>query len=272
MPAMNSNAATASAPRRTSARRSSPSGHADVEGIRMHYLLRGQGEPLLLLHGFSGAGIDWEPFLPELGRGWRFVLPDLRGHGHSTNPAGTYTFRQSARDVAGLLDHLGIARCKAIGVSGGGNALLHLASAQPERITAMVLVSAAPGYDAGARALMRQHSTALLTADAWLAQRRRHPGGDAQIEALFAQTRLFADEGEALAPEALGRITARTLLVSGAVDPFVPLAAALAMAQAIPRAELWLVPNAGHGPILGARRALFVAMARAFLSSAPDGG
>src|SRR5688572_8790170 len=85
-----------------------------LEGIEMSYEARGDGPPLLLLHGFTGAGEDWRHVfdLDALARHWRLIVPDLRGHGASTNPAGTFTHRQCALDVAALLDALDVPRCR----------------------------------------------------------------------------------------------------------------------------------------------------------------
>src|SRR5436190_23794623 len=92
----------------------------DINGMQMYYVMVGQGEPLLLLHGFRGSSQDWEPFLHDLAGEYQLIIPDLRGHGRSTNPSLEFTHRQAARDVWALLDHLHIERFMAIGISGGG--------------------------------------------------------------------------------------------------------------------------------------------------------
>src|SRR3954471_7860327 len=123
-----------------------------VNGFEMYYEERGGGEPLLLLHGGTGIGADWQHvFTGGDPAGFRLIVPDLRGHGRSTNP-GAFTFREAARDVFALLDRLGLARVKAIGLSMGAKTLLHMATQQPQRIEAMVLVSATPYFPAPARA------------------------------------------------------------------------------------------------------------------------
>lgn len=114
-----------------------------LNGMQMYYVLHGEGEPLLLLHGYTGSSNDWRVFFQDIAGEYRLVIPDLRGHGGSTNPLSEFTFRQAALDVFALLDSLGIERFKAIGLSGGGNTLLHMATQQPERVEAMVVVSAA---------------------------------------------------------------------------------------------------------------------------------
>src|SRR5689334_3038356 len=88
-----------------------------INGMQMYYEVYGQGEPLVLLHGFTGAGSNWQAFISDLMTDYQLIIPDLRGHGRSTNPSGEFTFRQSALDIFALLDRLGMPECKAIGVS-----------------------------------------------------------------------------------------------------------------------------------------------------------
>jgi pimeloyl-ACP methyl ester carboxylesterase len=125
---------------------SAPGRTEPVNDIEMYVELRGEGEPLVLLHGGGGVGANWGLIFKEPPPGYRLVIPDLRGHGRSTNPTEDFTFRQSARDVLALLDRLGIERCQAIGMSLGAKTLLHVATQQPSRVEAMVLVSATPYF------------------------------------------------------------------------------------------------------------------------------
>ena len=97
--------------------------------------------------------------------------------------------------------------------------------------------------------------------------RRRHPGGDAQIATLLANAQAFADSYDDMnfTPPYLSQISARTLIVLGDRDPFYPVEISVEMAKAIPRSSLWIVPNAGHGPIGGERRSDFAKTASSFL-------
>ena len=109
------------------------------------------------MHGGGGCHEDWAyAGRDEFLRDYTLILPDARGHGRSTNPKRAITHRQCAPDTIALLDHLGIDRCKAIGLSMGGNILLHMATMQPDRIEAMVVVSATMHFPEQARAIMRQ--------------------------------------------------------------------------------------------------------------------
>ncbi len=238
-----------------------------VNDMQMYYVSHGEGEPLVLLHGFTGSSGDWKLFLPDLAQGYRLIIPDLRGHGRSTNSLPTFTFRQAALDVFALLDYLGIGQCKAIGLSNGGNVLLHMATQQPERIAAIVLVSAVSYYPEQARTIMRAYTTDNLTDDEWRVLRQRHQHGDEQIRALFRQGRAFADDFQDMSfiPPRLATITARTLIVSGDHDPLVPVSIAVELFSAIPHSYLSIIPNGGHLPVFYDRRESFIKTVVPFL-------
>jgi pimeloyl-ACP methyl ester carboxylesterase len=240
-----------------------------VNGIDLYCEVEGDGPPLLLLHGFTGSGADWSHAgRDELARGRRLVVPDLRGHGRTNNPARTIAHRQCALDVLALLDRLGIERCQAIGLSMGGNTLLHLATNAPERVDAMVVVSATMYFPAQARAIMGLTDADGHSDEEWQAMRARHHLGDEQIRALWAQQYAWKDDVDDLCftPPKLATIRARTLVVYGDRDPLYPVDMAVDLYRAIPRASLWVVPEGGHGPIFGEARAAFVQTAREFLA------
>lgn len=225
-----------------------------LDDMQMYYVDAGEGEPLLLLHGYTGASNDWAFCFDEFAREYRLIIPDLRGHGRSTNPSGQYTQRQAARDVHALLNHLGINRFKAIGASGGGNILLHLATQQPECVEAMVLMSAVSYYPEQARKIMRSYTVEQVPDDERQRLHQRHPGGDEQIQELFRLGRAFEEQYDDMnfTPPYLSTIIARTLIIFGDRDPFYPVSIALEMYNAIPHSYLWVVPNGGHVPALNA--------------------
>ena len=239
----------------------------EINGFQMYYEERSEGEPLLLLHGGMGIGRDWQLIFPSDPEGSRLIVPDLRGHGQSTTPTEPFTFRACADDVLKLLDHLKIDRVKAIGLSMGAKTLLHLSTARPDRVDAMVLVSATPYFPAPARAAMAQVTTDHFTEADWTAQRQRHVHGDDQIRMLFDQMRALKDHHDDMAftPPLLATITARTLIVHGDRDPLYPVRLAVEIYEAIPRAFLWVVPGGGHGPIFGPASVPFRDAALSFL-------
>lgn len=242
-----------------------------LNGVQIYFEVHGSGEPLLLLHGFSGSSQDWKAqdwkaLIAAWGADFQLIMPDLRGHGRSAVLPRPFRFDEAAADAFALLDLLGIHACKGLGISGGGNVLLHMATRQPERVKAMVLVSATSYFPAQARPLMRQYPDSLPEAE-WENLRRRHPGGDAQIQALLASAKAFADSYDDMnfTPPYLSTIQARTLIVQGDRDPFYPVEISVEMARAIPRSSLWIVPGSGHGPVFGERWNEFLKTAARFL-------
>ena len=243
-----------------------PGNTVAVNGVEIYFEVHGSGQPLLLLSGFSGTSQDWKPSLRQWGNAFQIILPDLRGHGGSSTLARPFRFDEAAADMFALLDHLGIVSFKAVGISAGGNTLLHMATRKPERVEAMVLVSASPYFPPQARHIMREYSKNPPDSE-WDRLRKSHPGGDSQIQALLASTAAFADTYDDLnfTPPLLSTIQARTLIIQGDRDPLFPVELSVEMAKAIPNSSLWIIPGGGHGPVLGERWPEFIQVSAAFL-------
>lgn len=240
----------------------------ETNGMQLHYDTHGDGDPLLWLHGGMGHGADWRYIFKEPPAGHRLIAPDLRGHGRSTGAGPTYSFKQSANDVFMLLDHLHIDRVKVIGLSGGGITALHLATIQPRRVAAMVIVSAPAAFPEQARAIQRTFSAAMMSEHELARMRERHQR-HGQLETLFAQVPAMADGTDpSFTQRELATITADTLIVFGDRDPLYPVSVAVDLRQAIPHSWLWVVPNGGHGPVFGRDAPLFVETALPFLAGA----
>jgi len=222
-----------------------------VNGIEMHYEESGAGAPLVLLHGFGGGTRKWGPFPARLSQHPPRIARDLRGHGHSTNPENEFTHRLAARDVSLLLDELGIGRFSAMGISTGGMTLLHMATSQPARIDAMVLISATSHFTDQARALFRRASYENFPRQVQQMYRECAKRGEPQIQQLVAHFRAFHDNHDDMAFTAreLSTITARTLVVHGDRDRFFPVEIPLSLYRAIPEAALWIIPGGDHVPI-----------------------
>jgi len=224
------------------------------------------GEILVLLHGFTGSSADWDDVLESWAGDYQIIAVDLRGHGKSGTLTGQFRHRDAAEDVLSLLDGLGVKSCKAIGISAGGNVLLHMTTKRPGLISAMVIVSATPYFPDQARSVMRSYGSDIQEAqrDYW---KRSHSGGEHQIQALIASARGFADDDDDLAftPPRLSRIKARVLIVQGDSDPLYPVDLSVDLAKAIPNASLWIVPQSGHGPVFGGKRPEFLRICREFL-------
>jgi pimeloyl-ACP methyl ester carboxylesterase len=227
-----------------------------VNGITMVYRIVGEGDPLLLLHGFFATGAVWEPFYEEFSGRYRVIVPDLRGHGRSTNPSGRFTHSQSALDVFALLDLLGVDTFRAMGISTGGMTLLHMSTRQPERVEAMVLIGATSYFPEQAREIMRAASPDAVSVEYLEGVAQRHSRGLEQARELMAQFHAFKDSYDDMnfTSPYLSTITARTLIVHGDRDRFFPVSVPVQEYEAIPKSYLWIVPNGGHVPLLESER------------------
>ena len=239
----------------------------EVNGIQMYYEIVGDGDPLLLLHSGTQSSEMWDEFIERFSERHRLIIPDLRGHGGSTNPDGVWTTYQFAADVFALLDILEVDRVKAIGASVGAMTLLRMATQHPDRIDAMILVGAGTYIPAECRQILASATTDTLSEDSWAQLRARHLHGDDQIRALYAWVASLASSFNDMTftPPFLATIKARTLIVHGDRDYCFPASMAWDIYQAIPNAELWVVPNGGHVPIRGDNAGSFADKAIAFL-------
>jgi pimeloyl-ACP methyl ester carboxylesterase len=235
----------------------------------MYYEIYGEGQPLVLLHGFQGSGALWQPFIPGFARNYRVIVVDLRGHGRSTNPSNKFTHRQSALDIFALMDQLGIKTFKAIGVSSGGMTLLHMATQQPSRVEAMVLVDATTYFPEPAREIMRHDTVETISPQEWEFARKLHKYGDQQIRALRQEFHDFKDSYDDMnfTPPYLATITAQTLIIHGDHDQFFPVGIPMQMYCSIPNSFLWVIPHGGHVPIIE-RADDFTKLSLEFLSGA----
>jgi pimeloyl-ACP methyl ester carboxylesterase len=86
--------------------------YADINGIRMHYVTHGSGEPLLLLHGFPEYWGIWKHLMPELAKTHRVIAPDLRGYHLTSRPKDVEAYRieNLVGDVRALVEHLGLSK------------------------------------------------------------------------------------------------------------------------------------------------------------------
>ena len=113
----------------------------ESDGLKLHYIDLGQGEPLILLHGFGQDSTAWVDPQDSYARFFRVLVADLRGCGQSDVPEPGYTATDLAGDVINLMDHLGLERAHFGGFSLGGAVGLKLAIAHPDRLASLSLYS-----------------------------------------------------------------------------------------------------------------------------------
>ena len=263
-----------------------------VRGIEMHTLVAGTGPALLLLHGFTGSSETWRPFFAALTAHRRVIAPDLVGHGHTAAPddLAHYRMDECVGDLLALLDGLGVGKFAVLGYSMGGRVALHLTLTVPERISALILASASPGIvDPDERAERARSDVALAELieregiEAFVAQWERQPlfasqwSLPAEVRARLRAERLrqrphglansLRGMGTGAMPPVWNRLEeleVPVLVLAGELDSkYVTIARA--MAERLPRAQVAIVPEAGHAVHLE-QPARFLERVTAFLS------
>jgi poly(3-hydroxyoctanoate) depolymerase len=247
-------------------------GVVEVDGLRLRVSVvgdRGTGDgatpPLLLCNGIGGAIELWEPLRAALGR-YPSIAFDAPGVAESSVPAFPPTMTSLAGTVVRLLDHLGVDRFDALGVSWGGALAQELAYRHPQRVRRLVLCATGagglmvPGHPRVMAILatpLRYWSPTYLTRvapvlygpdiidDPEMLSRQRHirftrsPSGRGYLYQVLALRRFVSGLW-------LHRLRQPTLVLHGDADPIVPVANARILAARIPDARLVTVPGGGH--------------------------
>jgi pimeloyl-ACP methyl ester carboxylesterase len=115
---------------------------ANVNGVRIHYLIAGKGKPVLLLHGFAQNSHMWRPLIVELAKSHTVIAPDLRGFGQSEKPKNGYDKKTMAQDVHALATSLGITQASIVGHDIGLMVAYAYAAQYPTDVNRIVLMDA----------------------------------------------------------------------------------------------------------------------------------
>jgi 2-succinyl-6-hydroxy-2,4-cyclohexadiene-1-carboxylate synthase len=130
--------------------------------VRLNYFDSGEGTPVTLLHGFTQSGRSWQEVISKMPAGWRWIVPDLRGHGETRiKPGAPCTMNACTVDLQMLWDHMGVERTHLAGYSMGGRLALHAAARRPERILSLLTIGAHAGLEEEAREGRRRGDEAL---------------------------------------------------------------------------------------------------------------
>jgi pimeloyl-ACP methyl ester carboxylesterase len=116
--------------------------YATVNGIRMHYLEAGSGDPVYLLHGFAQTSHMWRPLIAELAKTHTVIAPDLRGFGQTTKAPAGYEKKSMAQDVHALAQSLGHTHVGMVGHDIGLMVAYAYAAQYPSEVTRLVLMDA----------------------------------------------------------------------------------------------------------------------------------
>lgn len=238
-----------------------------IAGRALHYEERGEGTPLVLLHGFPFSSESFWPQLDSPPSGFRLLVPDHRGFGQSAPGEGVATMEAMADDVLALLDALSIPQAIIGGVSMGGYVAIALTRRDPGRVKALVLIDTQSSADDDAgkarREAVAQDVEAkglgplaeamlpkLLAPDAAAEVKTRV---DRMMRAQSPAATAAASRGMALRTDGrdiLSRFGGPCLVVVGELDVITPVEKANAMAALMPQARVLVLPGAGHLPNL----------------------
>ncbi|ADO73228.1 alpha/beta fold hydrolase [Stigmatella aurantiaca] len=116
--------------------------HADVNGVRLRYLIGGQGSPVVLLHGYTQTSHMWQPLMPLLAQRHTVIVPDLRGAGGSSKPESGYDKKTLAADIHALTSSLGLERVSIVGHDIGLMVAYAYAAQFPQATERVVLMDA----------------------------------------------------------------------------------------------------------------------------------
>jgi pimeloyl-ACP methyl ester carboxylesterase len=235
-------------------------------GVPIHFDDVGSGPPLVMGHSILCSGEMWMYQVPRLAERFRVINIDQRGHGRSVPATEPYELRDMVEDFFGVLDHLGVERAVWVGLSMGGMVAMHAAIADPDRVTAMLLLDTHAGAETPYKKL--KYRAMSIGAKAFGVR----PFFPAVLPLLFGRTTLA--QNEALVEEwkprfgaihvpslaaAVGALTRRpsivrelggvrcpSLVIVGEEDASLPPAISREIAEALPNASLVIIPEAGH--------------------------
>lgn len=243
----------------------------DVGDATLSYFVAGEGVPVTLLHGFTQSGRSWRELISRMPEGFRWIVPDLRGHGETQIWKGAACSMEACtQDLVQLWDALGVEKTHLVGYSMGGRLALHVATHVPERLLSVMTIGAHAGLEESAREGRRRGDEALAGriekegveafVDYWSSLplfagiERRGPSYVAEVRAdrlrnhaagLACSLRGMGAGVMEPVWEGLGRVTLPCTFVAGQLDHGY-VASARRLAAATPNGRYEIVPRAGH--------------------------
>jgi pimeloyl-ACP methyl ester carboxylesterase len=227
----------------------------EVEGVTLHYRTGGKGPVMLLLHGFTLSGEQWEPFLDLFAEEYTVIAMDMPGHGKSDVLGEKFSFERWSDLMIKMLDKMEINTIYAAGHSAGAITLMHMAARNPDLIESMVLISGGHLYTENAREDLRYDSFAKASEALQQYYMDIHYSDEDKIRAMFDDINYMADQIPVdekrvpLNPDVLAGISSPVLLIWGDRDFYFPVDVAVDLHRCLPNSSLWIIPNQGHTPV-----------------------
>lgn len=236
------------------------------DGVHLHYVLQGEGPPLLFLNGLFGELAFWESVSEPLSHSRSCILLDHRGIGASEHWVGAHSYELWAREAVECLDHLGVSACPVLGLCHGGMVGAKIALSHPGRITGLVThgtrLLESPKtrvydrfrrklLDLGGVELVMEAQMASIFGESVLAELEPYLGkmvanAPSRMSPESSGLMLDALADFHLDPHALAGLDLPALFLAGEEDLYVPPWLARRTAQAWPGAEYLEIAGIGH--------------------------
>jgi pimeloyl-ACP methyl ester carboxylesterase len=244
---------------------------AKVGDISIYYEIHGEGEPLVLIYGYSGHSGLWFRQIPVLSKRYRVIAFDNRGVGRGDKPNVPYSMSMMAGDLAGLLDIIGIDAAHVFGISMGGMIAQHFALDYPQRVISLILGCTFCG---GVRSIQSGPESVVALFDfermknmtpeeitrqviPFLYSQEFIQKNPDTIEERVATQLEYPTPGHGAMRQAgaimghdtyelLPKIGLPTLVIAGDNDRLIPVENSRILASRIPQAELMILKGAGH--------------------------
>jgi 3-oxoadipate enol-lactonase len=242
--------------------------HALINGGNINYIDSGnaRGTPVVFVHGFPFSHEMWKPQLDAVGRSYRTIAYDIRGHGLSDIGDGQYSIESHVDDLFGLIDHLNLGKVVIVGLSMGGYITLRALEREQNRFLATVLCDTRADADSNEGKIRRFASVAAVkkSGSAAFAENfvkavfapgtfSANPAAIAAIRTIIERTPPLSIAGTQIAlasrtdtTGSLSSIRIPTLILVGEQDVTTPPEASRFMHERIPGSELHIVPTAAH--------------------------
>jgi len=218
--------------------------YVELGGVRTWYEEHGDGEPLVLMHGGLVDSRFLEPNLPPLAERFHVYTPDRRGHGHTPDVDGPITYQFMADDTIAFLEQVVGGPAHLVGHSDGAMVAMLVAMQRPALVKRLVMISG--GFDkAGEAAPDMEFDSDEVVQFLGPAYGEVSPDGEDHFPTVAAKIGEMARTEPHVDPADLARVTARSLVMF-ADDDLMTLTHAVEMFEALPNAELAVVPGTSH--------------------------
>jgi 3-oxoadipate enol-lactonase len=231
-----------------------------VNGVHLFYDRLGSGEPLVLIHGLGERKEGWK-FQHPLGEHFDLIIPDLRGFGRTKCPDGQeISINAFAKDIAALLDHLGIKEAHICGLSMGGMVSQELYKLYPEKVKSLILASSAayvPKWLAKFLLFLNEKKYQNMTVDQYVPNATLRCVYDKSEDMIQTGNAIWSEHLDGFLPawkeclqidyrETLKTIHVPALIIACQKDRILPAYNQKQMHKLIPTSKLHMIKKAGH--------------------------